>query len=109
MGFLLLVFLVLQFLSGIALSTYYVADIDKAFHSVHTVIYRNVPNGWLFLYMHSNGATMLFALLYAHIVRGVYYRAFTRTGMWISGIILYLLMMASAFTGYVLPWGQMSY
>jgi quinol-cytochrome oxidoreductase complex cytochrome b subunit len=80
-GFLLIVFIVLQVLSGIALSMYYVADIDKAFYTVHAYIYRCVPNGWLFMYMHSNGATMIFALLYAHIARGIYYRAFTRVGM----------------------------
>lgn len=81
MGFLLIVFIVLQFISGLALSMYYVADVDKAFYSVHTFIYRCVPNGWLFMYMHSNGASMIFAIMYAHIIRGVYYRAFTRTGM----------------------------
>lgn len=109
MGFLLIFFLFIQVTSGIALSMYYIADVDKAFYTVHTHIFRNVPNGWLFLYLHANGATMLFAVMYLHMVRGIYYRAFTRVGMWVSGMALYLLMMASAFTGYVLPWGQMSY
>jgi quinol-cytochrome oxidoreductase complex cytochrome b subunit len=101
--------LVVQMLSGIFLSMHYTANIDLAFSSIEYIM-RDVNNGWLIRYMHANGASMFFIVVYAHICRGLYYGSYMepRELLWCSGVILLLLMMATAFTGYVLPWGQMS-
>ena len=101
--------LVVQMLSGIFLSMHYTANIDLAFSSVEYIM-RDVNNGWLLRYMHANGASMFFIVVYAHICRGLYYGSYMepRELLWCSGVILLLLMMGTAFTGYVLPWGQMS-
>jgi len=101
--------LVIQMLSGIFLSMHYTANIDLAFSSVEYIM-RDVNNGWLIRYIHANGASMFFIVVYAHICRGLYYGSYMepRELLWCSGVVLLLLMMGTAFTGYVLPWGQMS-
>jgi quinol-cytochrome oxidoreductase complex cytochrome b subunit len=101
--------LVVQMVSGIFLSMHYTANIDLAFSSIEYIM-RDVRNGWLLRYIHANGASMFFIVVYAHICRGLYYGSYMepRELLWCSGVVLILLMMATAFTGYVLPWGQMS-
>jgi len=102
--------LVIQIISGIFLTMHYTPHIDLAFSSVEHIM-RDVNNGWLIRYLHANGASMFFIVVYSHIFRGIYYGSFMapREYLWCSGVILFLLMMATAFMGYVLPWGQMSF
>ena len=102
--------LVIQIVSGLLLTTHYTANIDLAFSSVEYIM-RDVPNGWFIRYTHTNGASMFFIVLYAHLFRGLYYGSYMkpRQSLWCSGVILFLLVMGAAFTGYVLPWGQMSF
>ena len=102
--------LVIQIISGILLSTHYVADINQAFNSIQYIM-RQVPYGWLIRYTHANGASMFFIVLYCHLFRGLYYGSYMkpRQSLWCSGVVLFLLVMGTAFTGYVLPWGQMSF
>jgi len=101
--------LVIQMITGLFLSSHYVADTNLAFYSIEYIM-RDVPNGWLLRYVHSNGASMFFIVVYAHMVRGLYYGSYMepRQMLWCSGVVLFLLMMGTAFSGYVLPWGQMS-
>lgn len=103
-------FLVIQILTGVFLAMYYVPQIDFAFMSVEHIM-RNVNNGWLIRYMHANGASIFFLVVYFHIFRGIYYGSFLnpRQDLWCSGVVIFILMMATAFMGYVLPWGQMSF
>ena len=102
--------LVIQMLSGIFLAMHYSPNTDLAFTSIEYIM-RDVNNGWFIRYMHANGASMFFVVVYLHIGRGLYYGSYItpRETLWCSGVILLLLMMATAFTGYVLPWGQMSF
>lgn len=102
--------LVIQMLSGIFLAMHYTPHIDLAFNSVEYIM-RDINNGWLIRYIHANGASMFFILIYAHICRGLYYGSYMkpRELLWCSGVLLFFLMMGTAFTGYVLPWGQMSF
>lgn len=102
--------LIIQFISGILLSIHYTSNIELAFDSVEYIM-RDVPNGWLIRYVHANGASMFFIVIYAHIFRGLYYGSYMkpRQLLWCSGVVLLLLIMGTAFTGYVLPWGQMSF
>jgi quinol-cytochrome oxidoreductase complex cytochrome b subunit len=102
--------LVIQMLSGIFLAMHYTPHIDLAFSSVEHIM-RDVNNGWLIRYIHANGASMFFIVVYSHICRGLYYGSYMapRELLWCSGVIIFLLMMGTAFTGYVLPWGQMSF
>ena len=102
--------LVIQMLSGIFLAMHYTPDIEMAFSSVEYIM-RDVNNGWLIRYIHANGASMFFIAVYSHICRGLYYGSYMepREYLWCSGVIILLLMMGTAFTGYVLPWGQMSF
>lgn len=102
--------LTIQIISGLFLSMHYTADVDLAFNSVEFIM-RDVKNGWLIRYIHANGASMFFIVVYAHICRGLYYGSYMkpREVLWCSGVVLLLLMMGTAFTGYVLPWGQMSF
>lgn len=102
--------LVIQIISGSFLSIHYVDDMNYAFQSVQRIM-RDVPNGWLIRYIHSNGASMFFIVLYCHIFRGLYYGSYMkpRQSLWCSGVVLFILVMGAAFTGYVLPWGQMSF
>jgi ubiquinol-cytochrome c reductase cytochrome b subunit len=102
--------LVLQILTGIFLAMHYTPHVELAFNSVEHIM-RDVNNGWLIRYMHSNGASIFFIVVYSHIFRGLYYGSYTnpRQLLWCSGVILFILMMATGFLGYVLPWGQMSF
>lgn len=102
--------LVVQMISGIFLAMHYSPNTDLAFTSIEYIM-RDVNNGWLIRYMHANGASMFFIVVYLHIGRGLYYGSYLtpREILWCSGVIILLLMMGTAFTGYVLPWGQMSF
>jgi quinol-cytochrome oxidoreductase complex cytochrome b subunit len=92
--------LVIQMISGIFLAMHYTPNIELAFNSVEYIM-RDVPNGWLIRYIHANGASMFFIVVYAHIGRGLYYGSYMepRELLWCSGVILLLLMMGTAFTG----------
>jgi ubiquinol-cytochrome c reductase cytochrome b/c1 subunit len=109
-GFLAGVSLLIQIFTGLVLSMHYSPNIDLAFTSVEHIM-RNVNYGWWFRYTHANGASMFFIVVYAHILRGLYYGSYMapRQLLWCSGVVILLLMMATAFMGYVLPWGQMSF
>ncbi|MBO6640276.1 MAG: cytochrome b N-terminal domain-containing protein, partial [Roseitalea sp.] len=109
-GGILSIFLVIQILTGVVLAMHYVPDATKAFDSVEHIM-RDVNSGWLMRYMHQNGAHFFFLAVYLHIFRGLYYGSYKapREVLWILGCVIYLLMMATAFLGYMLPWGQMSY
>nr|AFI39586.1 cytochrome b [Ctenomys dorbignyi] len=107
-GSLLGVCLGLQILTGLFLAMHYTADTTTAFSSV-THICRDVNYGWLIRYMHANGASMFFIFLYFHIGRGIYYGSYTFMDTWNIGVLLLFAIMATAFMGYVLPWGQMSF
>jgi len=99
--------LIWQVLSGILLAFHYSPEILLAFSSIEHIM-RDVSNGWLIRYCHCSGASMFFIIVYIHIARALYFRSYRKTFLWFSGIILFLIMMATAFLGYVLPWGQMS-
>jgi len=109
-GGILTVFLIVQIVTGIILAMHYVAHVDYAFESIEHIM-RDVNYGWLIRYAHANGASMFFLAVYIHIFRGLFYGSYKspREMIWITGLIIYLLMMATAFMGYVLPWGQMSF
>jgi ubiquinol-cytochrome c reductase cytochrome b subunit len=104
-------FLTIQIITGIVLAMHYTASTDGAFNSVNGLIMRDVNAGWLLRYAHMNGASFFFIVVYIHIFRGLYYGSYKapREMVWMLGLVIYLLMMATAFMGYVLPWGQMSY
>jgi len=108
-GAILAVCLVTQIITGIVLAMHYVPHVDMAFASVERIM-RDVEYGWLIRYIHANGASMFFLAVYIHMFRGLYYGSYKapREISWILGVIIYLLMMGTAFMGYVLPWGQMS-
>jgi ubiquinol-cytochrome c reductase cytochrome b/c1 subunit len=99
-----------QIVTGVVLAMHYTPHVDYAFNSVETIM-RDVNWGWLLRYSHANGASMFFLAAYIHMFRGMYYGSYKepREVLWILGVILYLLMMATGFMGYVLPWGQMSF
>nr|AAL79374.1 cytochrome b [Dugong dugon] len=100
--------LIIQILTGLFLAMHYTSDTLTAFSSV-THICRDVNYGWIIRYLHANGASMFFLCLYAHIGRGIYYGSYLYPETWNIGIVLLLTVMATAFMGYVLPWGQMSF
>lgn len=102
--------LVLQILTGIFLAMHYTPHVDMAFDSVEKIM-RSVNYGWLLRYAHAVGASMFFVVVYIHICRGLYYGSYKapREILWWLGLVIFLLMMATAFMGYVLPWGQMSF
>ncbi len=102
--------LVIMIITGIALAMSYTAHTDHAFDSVERIM-RDVNSGWLIRYIHMNGASFFFIVVYIHMARGLYYGSYKapRELLWILGAIIYLLMMATAFLGYTLPWGQMSF
>lgn len=104
------IMLVIQILTGIFLAMHYTPHIDLAFNSVEHIM-RDVNNGWLIRYTHANGASFFFIVVYVHIFRGLYYGSYItpRESLWCSGVLIFILMMATAFMGYVLPWGQMSF
>lgn len=102
-------FLVVQIITGIILVMHYKATPALAFDSVVSLM-NNVPYGWLIRYAHSNGASLFFIVVYLHIARGLYYGSYQpmRRLLWLSGMVIFLILMGTAFIGYVLPWGQMS-
>jgi len=102
--------LTVQIVTGIVLAMHYAANAGVAFDSVEHIM-RDVNSGWLLRYAHSNGASMFFIVVYLHIFRGLYYGSYKapREMVWLLGLVIFLLMMATAFMGYVLPWGQMSF
>lgn len=104
------IFLVIQIVTGLFLTMFYTPHIDYAFNSVEHIM-RDVSYGWLIRYLHSNGASFFFFIVYIHILKGIYYGSYSssRLLVWFTGIIIYILMMGAAFLGYVLPWGQMSF
>lgn len=108
-GSLAAVCLGVQLITGIILAMHYTPHVDYAFVSVEHIM-RDVNYGWLLRYMHANGASMFLIVLYLHIFRGIYYSSYSypAESVWNTGVIIYLLTMAAAFLGYILPWGQMS-
>nr|BAM14792.1 cytochrome b [Mydaus javanensis] len=100
--------LIMQIITGLFLAMHYSPDITTAFSSV-THICRDVNYGWIIRYMHANGASLFFMCLFLHMGRGLYYGSYTFSETWNTGIVLLLTVMATAFMGYVLPWGQMSF
>nr|YP_009554444.1 cytochrome b [Chaetodon octofasciatus]AZT79350.1 cytochrome b [Chaetodon octofasciatus] len=107
-GSLLGLCLVIQILTGLFLAMHYTADVATAFSSVAHIC-RDVNYGWLIRNLHANGASMFFICIYLHIGRGLYYGSYLYKETWNIGVVLLLLVMATAFVGYVLPWGQMSF
>nr|YP_009045297.1 cytochrome b [Neptis soma]AHA03648.1 cytochrome b [Neptis soma] len=107
-GSLLALCLMTQIITGLFLTMYYTANIELAFYSVNYIC-RNVNYGWLIRTLHANGASFFFICIYFHIGRGIYYESFNLKFTWMIGVIILFLLMATAFMGYVLPWGQMSF
>nr|WJL98130.1 cytochrome b [Luehdorfia chinensis] len=107
-GSLLALCLITQIITGLFLTMYYTANIELAFYSVNYIC-RNVNYGWLIRTLHANGASFFFICIYFHIGRGIYYESFNFKYTWMVGIIILFILMATAFMGYVLPWGQMSF
>nr|YP_009919050.1 cytochrome b [Acnemia nitidicollis]QMP96643.1 cytochrome b [Acnemia nitidicollis] len=98
----------IQILTGLFLAMHYTCDVNTAFNSVIHIC-RDVNNGWLIRTLHANGASFFFICLYLHIGRGIYYNSFIYKSTWIVGVLLFFMTMGTAFMGYVLPWGQMSF
>jgi len=109
-GVLALVCLAVQLITGIALAMHYTPQVDLAFLSVEHIM-RDVQGGWLLRYLHANGASMFFIVVFSHTFRNLYYGSFVhpRQLLWVVGVLILLLMIVTAFMGYVLPWGQMSF
>ncbi len=109
-GFLAGLCLMIQIVTGVVLAMHYGAETSVAFNSTEHIM-RDVNWGWMLRYGHANGAAAFFAVIYLHIFRGFYYGSYKapREMIWLLGVVIFLLMMATAFMGYVLPWGQMSY
>ncbi|MEM8590408.1 MAG: cytochrome b N-terminal domain-containing protein [Pseudomonadota bacterium] len=109
-GALSMFFLILMIATGVMLAMHYTPSTDDAFASVERIM-RDVNGGWLLRYLHMNGASFFFIVVYIHMFRGLFYGSYKapRELLWMLGVVIFLLMMATAFMGYVLPWGQMSY
>jgi ubiquinol-cytochrome c reductase cytochrome b/c1 subunit len=109
-GAILSFMLIVQIVTGVVLAMHYTAHTTMAFSSVEHIM-RNVDYGWLLRYLHANGASMFFLAVYIHMFRSIYYGSYKapREVLWILGVIIFVLMMATGFMGYVLPWGQMSF
>jgi len=109
-GFFSLICLVMQIVTGILLAMHYTAHVDLAFNSIERLV-REVDYGWLLRYVHANGASFFFIVVYIHMLRGLYYGSYQKPNamLWVSGVVIFLLLILTAFLGYVLPWGQMSY
>nr|YP_003001968.1 cytochrome b [Lymantria dispar]ACL93268.1 cytochrome b [Lymantria dispar] len=107
-GSLLALCLITQIITGLFLTMYYTANIELAFYSVNYIC-RNVNYGWLIRTLHANGASLFFICIYLHIGRGIYYESFNLKQTWMIGVMIFFLLMGTAFMGYVLPWGQMSF
>lgn len=103
------ILLMAQIITGVCLAMHYTAHVDLAFSSVQHIM-RDVPSGWLLRYLHANGASLFFIIVYLHVFRGLYYSSYSRPRelVWMIGVVILLLMILTAFIGYVLPWGQMS-
>ena len=104
------IFLLIQIITGIVLAMHYNPSVEGAFASIEHIM-RDVNYGWLIRYVHMNGSSFFFIVVYIHIFRGLYYGSYKspREILWWLGLIILLLMMVTAFMGYVLPWGQMSF
>lgn len=111
MGVILLTLFILLFVTGLLLLMYYKPDVAAAFDSVNKTIMQEVEYGWLWRHIHAVAASVIFLILYIHTFTAVYYRSYKngREMIWVSGILLFLIFSAEAFSGYMLPWGQMSY
>nr|ACB42276.1 cytochrome b [Liophidium therezieni] len=107
-GSMLLTCLLLQTMTGFFLAIHYTANVDLAFSSIIHIT-RDVPYGWIMQNLHATGASMFFICIYIHIARGLYYGSYLNKEVWLSGTSLLIILMATAFFGYVLPWGQMSF
>jgi len=109
-GSLLGLCLIIQIISGVTLAMHYTPEVNLAFLSVEHIM-RDVNNGWILRYIHANAASLFFVCVYIHIAKAIYYGSYKepRGMLWNIGVIIFLLMMATAFLGYVLPWGSMSY
>nr|WDA94008.1 cytochrome b [Apotropina sp.] len=107
-GSLLGLCLIIQILTGLFLAMHYTADINMAFNSVNHIC-RDVNNGWFLRTLHANGASFFFICIYLHVGRGMYYGSYKFNETWLVGVIILFLVMGTAFMGYVLPWGQMSF
>nr|QHR79679.1 cytochrome b [Cosmoscarta dorsimacula] len=108
MGSILGMCLTIQVITGLFLAMHYTANIEMAFNSINHIC-RDVNYGWLIRIMHANGASLFFTCIYIHIGRGMYYGSYKFIQTWITGVMLMFMTMATAFIGYVLPWGQMSF
>ena len=108
-GFLAAICLIIQIITGIFLAMHYTPHVDLAFASLEHIM-RDVNYGWLLRYIHANGASMFFIIVYIHMFRGIYFGSYVKPKhlVWVIGVIILLLMILTAFIGYVLPWGQMS-
>lgn len=111
MGVVLVVLFSILLITGLLLLMYYKADINLAFDSVNYTIMQEVEYGWLWRHMHGVAASATFLIIYIHLFTGIYYGSYKkgREMIWISGMVLFVLFSAEAFSGYMLPWGQMSY
>nr|WKU84010.1 cytochrome b [Microdon globosus] len=107
-GSLLGICLIMQILTGLFLTMHYTANVNLAYESINHIL-RNVNYGWLLRTLHANGASFFFICIFIHIGRGIYYNSYKYIQTWISGVIILMLVMMTAFMGYVLPWGQMSF
>nr|YP_010987609.1 cytochrome b [Ochthephilus vulgaris]WON66028.1 cytochrome b [Ochthephilus vulgaris] len=107
-GSLLGLCLMIQIITGIFLAMHYTPNVDMAFNSVIHIC-RDVNNGWLIRTLHANGASFFFICIYTHIGRGMYYSSYNLIPTWLIGVLILFIVMATAFLGYVLPWGQMSF
>jgi quinol-cytochrome oxidoreductase complex cytochrome b subunit len=109
-GSIALIILLIQIITGVFLAMHYKSDVYLAFSSIEYIL-RDVQYGWLIRYIHSNGASFFFLIVYLHILRSLLFSSFAypRQLLWASGIIIFILMIATAFFGYILPWGQMSF
>nr|UFZ13953.1 cytochrome b [Taeniochauliodes attenuatus] len=107
-GSLLSLCLMIQILTGLFLTMHYTADITMAFSSVSHMC-RDINYGWMIRTLHTNGASFFFMCIYLHIGRGLYYQSYKLIGTWMVGVLLLLIVMSTAFMGYILPWGQMSF
>ena len=109
-GSIALIMLFMQIITGVLLAMHYKSDIYLAFASIEYIL-RDVKYGWFIRYLHSNGASIFFLVVYIHILRSFIFGSYSypRQLVWASGIIIFILMIATAFFGYILPWGQMSF
>jgi ubiquinol-cytochrome c reductase cytochrome b subunit len=98
--------LIIQILTGIFLAMHYTPNVDMAFNSVEHIM-RDVNYGWIIRYLHANGASMFFIAVFIHIGRGIYYGGYLKTMVWGIGVVLFIVMMATAFIGYCLVWGPL--